>query len=293
VRYAEGIRSVPVRFVNGTRSYRTSITGVDPDSTLLQILDDRLQVVTIPSEGVVLNDHLAKVLQIKAGDEIQVEVLEGNRPLRTIKVVGLAKQFLGMAAYMQRRTLNRFMREGDAINGANLSVDKEQQLAVYRELQNMPRVVGTAIRKVTIQNFYDLLAESVIFFTFIATMLGGVIAFGVVYNNARIALAERSRELASLRVLGFTRGEVGYILIGELMLLTLLAVPLGLVIGYWLCHYLVSNLQTDLYRVPLIISAANYTYAALVVIVSSVISSILIWRNIKKLDLIAVLKTKE
>lgn len=293
VNYAEGIRSVAVRFVNGQRDYRTSITGIDPDSKLLQILDDRLNVVTIPDEGVVLNDHLAKVLQVNIGDDIQVEVLEGNRPIRTIRVVGLAKQFLGMAAYMQRRTLNRFMREGDAINGVNLSVNRDDQHAVYRELQEMPRVVGTAIRKVTIQNFYDLLAESVIFFTFIATLLGGVIAFGVVYNNARIALAERSRELASLRVLGFTKGEVGYILIGELMLLTLLAVPIGLVIGYGLCHYLVSNLQTDLYRVPLIISAANYAYAALVVIVSSVISSILIWHNIKKLDLIAVLKTKE
>ncbi len=293
VNYAEGIRSVAVRFVNGQRKYRTSITGIDPDSKLLQILDDRLNVVTIPDEGVVLNDHLAKVLQVNIGDDIQVEVQEGNRPIRTIRVVGLAKQFLGMAAYMQRRTLNRFMREGDAINGVNLSVNKDHQHAVYRELQEMPRVVGTAIRKVTIQNFYDLIAESVIFFTFIATLLGGVIAFGVVYNNARIALAERSRELASLRVLGFTRGEVGYLLIGELMLLTLLAVPIGLVIGYGLCHYLVTNLQTDLYRVPLIIETANYAYAALVVIVSSVISSILIWHNIKKLDLIAVLKTKE
>ena len=293
VKYVEGVRSVPVRFINGHRKYRTSITGVDPDNRLLQILDDRLKVVTIPSEGVVLNDHLGEVLNARIGDEIQVEVLEGSRPTRTIRVVGLAKQYLGMSAYMQRRTLNRFMREGDAINGANLSVNPQQQHAVYRQLQEMPRIVGTAIRKVTIQNFYDLLAESIIFFTFIATLLGGVIAFGVVYNNARIAMAERSRELASLRVLGFTKAEVGYILIGELMLLTILAIPLGFIIGYGLCQYLVSNLQSDLYRVPLIIARANYTYAAVVVIVSSMISSILIWRNIKKLDLIAVLKTKE
>jgi len=293
VNHVEGIRSVPVKFINSQRNYRTSITGVDPGSRLLQILDDRLNVVTIPAEGVVLNDHLAKILHARIGDEIQVEVLEGNRPIRTIRVVGLAKQFLGMAAYMQRRTLNRFMREGDAINSVNMSVAQKNQLDVYRQLQNMPRVVGTAIRKVTIQNFYDLLAESVIFFTFIATLLGGVIAFGVVYNNARIALAERSRELASLRVLGFTRAEVGYILIGELMLLTIIAIPLGMLIGYGLVHLMVANLQTDLYRVPLILERSNYAYAALVVIVSSLISSILIWRNIRKLDLIAVLKTKE
>lgn len=153
------------------------------------------------------------------------------------------------------------MREDNAITGADLAVEPESFNSIYAELREMPRIVGTHVRKITIQNFYDIVAESILFFTFVSSILGAIIAFGVVYNTARITLAERSRELASLRVLGFTRGEIAYILLGEQTLLTLVGIPVGFYIGYELCHYLVSQLQTELYRIPLVILPKNYTIA--------------------------------
>ena len=194
---------------------------------------------------------------------------------------------------MQRSALNRLMREDNAITGAELAIDRDRFGGIYAELREMPRIVGTHVRSITIQNFYDIVAESILFFTFVASILGAIIAFGVVYNTARIALAERSRELASMRVLGFTRGEVAYILLGEQALLTLVGIPLGFYIGYELCHYLVSQLQTELYRIPLVILPKNYTIAAVVVLLSSFVSGVLIWNKLRHLDLVAVLKTKE
>jgi putative ABC transport system permease protein len=157
----------------------------------------------------------------------------------------------------------------------------------------MPRIAGVVEQKSAIRAFYETLAETVLFFTFITTMLGGVIAFGVIYNSMRIALSERNRELASLRVLGFQRNEVAYILLGEQALLTLVAIPVGFVFGYGLCAYLAYAFGTDLYRIELVLAPNVYAFAALVVIVSSILSAIMIWRNIAQLDMVAVLKTKE
>ena len=194
---------------------------------------------------------------------------------------------------MQREALNRLLKEGHAISGALLKVDERYQREVYAELKDMPRIAGVVEHQSAIRAFYDTLAETVLFFTFITTLLGGSIAFGVVYNSMRIALSERNRELASLRVLGFKRGEVAYILLGELALLTVVAIPLGLLIGYGLCAYLALRFNTDLYRIPLVLGMNVYAFAALVVIVSSLISSLMIWRNLAHLDMVAVLKTKE
>jgi len=293
VDYVEGARTVPVRIRFENRSYRTVIYGTDPGSRLSRVLDRELQPVTLPDAGVVLNDHLARTLGVRPGDRVVLEVLEGNRPVRTVVVAAIAQQYLGMGAYMQRHALNRLMKEGDAISGAYLAVDSDYQAGIYAELRDMPRVVGTRVRTIAVKNFYDILAETLLFFTFITTVLGATIAFGVVYNTARIALAERGHELASLRVLGFSRGEIAYILLGELAMLTLVAIPVGFLVGRGLCAYLVTRLQTDLYRVPLVLEPDTYAFAALVVLLSAAVSGVMIWRQLGRLDLLAVLKTKE
>lgn len=293
VEYVEGARTVPVRIRFENRSYRTVIHGTEPGSHLSRVLDRELRPVLLPDEGVVLNDHLGEVLGVRPGDQVLLEVLEGDRPVRPVVVAAIARQYLGMGAYMQRRALNRLMKEGDAISGAYLAVDSDYQARIYAELRDMPRVVGTRVRTIVVKNFYDILAETMLFFTFISTLLGASIAFGVVYNTARIALAERGRELASLRVLGFSRGEIAYILLGELAALTLVAIPIGFLVGRGLCAYLVSRLQTDLYRVPLVLEADTYAVAAAVVLLSALVSGVMIWRLLGRLDLVAVLKTKE
>jgi len=202
-------------------------------------------------------------------------------------------EYIGVQAYMSLDAMNRLLGDGDVISGAYLKVDAAQQTALYRLLERRPRVAGIGARLLAVQNFYDTLAESILVFTFVALVLGAVINFGVVYNSARISLSERGRELASLRVLGFTRGEVGYILLGELALLVLVAIPLGFVVGKALCAYFALNLQSDLYRIPVYVSAATYAFAGITMLVSTLLSALIVRRRIARLDLIEVLKTRE
>ena len=293
VDHAEGFRIVPAKLQFEHRFYRTSVRGIQPDGKLMRLLDTELKVIDLPQHGVIITDYLAELLHIQPGDMLTIEVLEGNRPTVQVPVVGTAKEYMGVNVYMRREALNQLLKEGNAISGAWLKVDEQYQRKVYAKLKDMPRIAGVVEQKSAIKSFYETMAETILFFTFITTLLGGSIAFGVIYNSMRIALSERSRELASLRVLGFERGEVAYILLGEMGLLTLLAIPLGLLIGYGLCAYLAFQFDSDLYRIPLVLGMNVYAFASMVVIVSSIISAIMIWRNLAHLDMVAVLKTKE
>jgi putative ABC transport system permease protein len=293
VEHVEGFRTVPANLRFQHRAYRTAVNGIEPQGQLMRLLDTNLNVIDLPPEGVVLTDYLAEMLHIRPGDILTIEVLEGNRPTVQVPVAGTAKEYLGVNAYMQRDALNRLLKEGYALTGAFATVDKRYQREVYAELKDMPRIAGVVEHDAAIQSFYDTLAETILFFTLITTILGATISFGVVYNSMRIALSERNRELASLRVLGFERGEVAYILLGELALLILVAIPIGMLIGYGLCAFLAFQFDTDLYRVPLVLGINVYALAALVVIISALISGFMIWRNLAHLDMVAVLKTKE
>ncbi len=293
VEHAEVFRSVPVRMRFEHRTYRTTIRGIEPGGSLHHLLDTGFLPIEPPPEGIVLTDYLGTLLGVRAGDMLTVEVLEGERPVRKVPVVGLVKQYIGLMGYMDLAALNRLMREGHAVSGAYLAADERYRADLYRRLVQMPRVAGTVVRQDEIRNFYDTQAEALLFFTYIASLLAGTIAFGVVYNSARISLAERSHELASLRVLGYTRAEISYIFLGELALLTLAALPLGFVIGRAIATYVATALESDLFRVPVIIEPRTYALAATVVLVSACLSGLIVRSRLDHLDLVAVLKAKE
>jgi putative ABC transport system permease protein len=293
VEHVEVFRSVPARLKFQQRSYRTSIDGIEPDNRLHLLLDAHLKPIDIPPAGIVLTDYLGNILGIKAGDMLTVEVLEGAKPLRQVPVVGLAQQYIGVMGYMDLSALNRLMREDHAISGAYLTVDSLKQPKIYRTLVEMPRVAGTFVREDEIKNFYETQAEVLLFFTFVATLLAATIAFGVVYNSARIALSERSRELASLRVLGYTRTEISFIFLGELGLLTLAAIPLGFLIGRGMSAYLAKAIESDLFRIPVLVEPATYSLAATAVVVSACLSGLIVRHRLDHLDLVGVLKAKE
>ena len=293
VELVESYREVPVRVRFEHRFYRTSMQGIEPGGELMRLLDPDLNIIHLPTHGIVLTDYLAEILRVQPGDLLTVEVLEGSRPTLQVPVIGTAKQDLGMNAYLQRESLNHLLQEGSVISGALLKVDEKFQREIYRDLKGMPRIAGVVEQRSAVKAFYENVAQTILFYTMISTLLGATIAFGVVYNSMRIALSERGRELASLRVLGFERSEVAYILLGEMGLLTLVAIPLGLLFGYGLCAYMAFQFDTDLYRVPLVLGIKVYAFAALIVILSSVLSALMIWRNLAHLDMVAVLKTKE
>jgi len=293
VEYAEPFRAVPARLRFEHRSYRIAIQGVKTGGDLHRPLDLDLRPISLPGSGIVLTDYLGELLGVKEGDLLTVEVLEGRRPVLKIPVAALVSQYIGVSAYMELSALNRLMHEGNVISGAFLATDKRFQEDIFGKLKEAPQIAGTEVREKAINNFYDTMGETILIFTFVNTILAGIIAFGVVYNSARIALSERSRELASLRVLGFTRAEISYILLGELGVLTLAAIPVGFLIGRGMCAFIAENLKTDLVRIPLIMESDTYAFAAVVVLVSACISSLIVRRKLDHLDLIAVLKAKE
>ncbi|MBI5101515.1 MAG: ABC transporter permease [Nitrospirae bacterium] len=293
VEEAEPFRTVPAQLQFGHKSCRTTVEGVHRGGRLYRLLDVNLRPIEVPSSGILLTEYLGRMLGIKVGDMLTVDVLEGGRPELQVRVAGFVKQYIGLMGFMDIYALNRLMKEGSAVSGAYLSADQNYQSAIYRRLVEAPRVAGAVVRREEIKNFYETQAEALLFFTFIATILGGIIAFGVVYNSARISLSERSRELASLRVLGYTRGEISYIFLGELAFLTLVSIPLGFLLGRGICVYIAAALDSDLFRIPVVIQADTYTYAATVVLVSACLSGLIVRHRLDHLDLVAVLKTKE
>jgi len=293
VQHVEVFRAVPVRLRHGSRSYRTNILGLEPGGDIRRLLDVNLRPVDLPPEGLLLTDFLATLLDVRVGDAVVVEVLEGNRPVRETVVAGVVKEYLGVSGYMDLGALNRFMQEGPTISGAYLRVDRDRLQSLYVRLKNMPRVATITERIQEIRNFHRVMQETMLFFTYIATVFSIIIAFGVIYNSARITLAERGRELASLRVMGFTRGEITYILLGELGILTLIAIPFGLWLGQLMCHYIAYTMQSDLFRVPVVLVPQTYAFATVVVLASALLSGLAVRHRLDQLDLIGVLKAAE
>ena len=290
---SEPFRVVPTRMRFGHYQKLTSITGVEPTSELRQLLDSQQQPVTQPSEGLLISTKLADLLQASLGDRITVEVLEGARPHRTVTVTGIFDELVGISAYMDIHALNRLMREGFTLSGAYLRVDAHQQSQLYSQLKQTPAVASVALRQTTIDQFEDIIGQSMAGFTVVLIGFSLVIAFGVVYNAARIALSERGRELATLRIIGFTRGEIAYILLGEQAVLLAIAIPSGFALGFGLAALMPRLYDWELFRFPLVIAPASYAFAFVVIMVAAVISGLIIRHQLNKLDLIAVLKTRE
>lgn len=293
VRLVEPVRSAAVELRHEHRRFRTRLQGVMAGSELQRVLDERLQVLEPPRDGVVLTDYLAEILQVRPGDKLHIQILEGRRRSLELSVEGLVGEFVGVSAYMELDSLDRLLGEGTAVSGALLALEPGARPAVIARLRESPRVAGIGDRLAAMESFNESLDQTVLVFTFISTLLAASIAFGVVYNSARIALSERSRELASLRVLGLRQNEVSTILLGELALLTLAGIPLGFAIGRFLCWYLTVGMRSDFYRVPLVLEPSTYAFAAVVVAASAVVSGLIVQRRLQHLDLVAVLKTRE
>lgn len=289
----EPFRLSAVVLRNGHREYRTSLLGLQPQGDLKRLLDASLEPIVLPREGLVLTDHLAGMLHLAPGDTVDVEFLDGRRETLALPIAGLSHEYLGVGAALRLDALQRLRGDGSALSGAWLRTEPTARASVVKALRERPRVAAASDRSAMIQGFRDTMAEGILLFTLVATAMGASIAVGVVYNSARITLSERGRELASLRVLGYTRAEVRSLLMGELGTLTLLALLPGFALGVGLCWLLVKGFESDLYRIPLVVAPAGLGLAALVVIGATLVSGALVRRRLDDLDLVAVLKTKE
>lgn len=290
----EPTRSVPARLRLGHRSRQTAITGLVESPELNRVIDHNLKPVRLEQDGILLSTKMAEILGAAPGDVLTVEVLEGERPVRQVVVADVVEEFLGASVYMEINALRRLVREGRVLSGAFMQVDARDVDELYATLRKIPSVAGVSLKNAAIQSFRDSIEQNMAVIIFFNQLFSGIIAFGVIYNAARISLSERSWELASLRVLGFTKGEISYILIGEFAILTAVAVPLGLLIGYGLADLTVATVgSTELYRIPLVVAPSTFGSAALTVLVASGVSSLVVHHRLGRLDLVGVLKTGE
>ena len=289
----EPFRTVPAVLRHGLYSYRGAINGLVAEPRLNRAVDDAMAPIYVRRDGVILAETLAEVLHIRPGERLTIEVREGRRPVLEVPVAGVAATLLGSPAYLEIGALNRALKEPNRVSGAYLRIDSARGDAIYRALKDMPVVAGVSLRSEARAAFQKMLDTGAGAMRFIMAAIAAVITFGIVYNSARIAFAERARDLASLRVIGFTRGEAAFVLLGELAVITLLALPVGAALGYYLALALSQGFSTDLYRIPAIVVPESYGTAALAVIAAAVISGWLVKRDIDRIDLVSALKIRE
>lgn len=293
VLHVEPVRIVPTVLKSGLHSYRGAISGLPESPRLNRAIDARLAPIELPQTGVTLSTPLADILHVRAGDILTVEVREGRQPVLRLPVTGIAASLLGAPAYMDLAALNRVLREPNRVSGAYLAIDSARAGAIYRSLKNMPSVAGVSLKADARDAFQKMMNQGAGAIRYVMGAVAFIITFGIVYNAARIAHAERERDLASLRVIGFTRGEAAFVLLGELGIITLIAIPLGSVLGYYLSFGIAAGFSTDLYQIPAVFHAASYGTAALVVLGAAIASGWLVKRDIDQVELVSALKTRE
>ncbi len=293
VMQAEPVRHVSAVLRNGVQSYRGAITGLPQDPVLNRALDEHMAPIDMPKSGVVLSSVLAEILQIKAGEMLTVDVREGRQPMLQIPVASVAQALLGAPAYMDLEGLNQILREPGRVSGAYLLIDAARGDDIYQTLQDMPTVAGLSLKDEAREAFVVLMNTGAGAIRYVMGAIAFVITFGIVYNAARIAYAERTRDLASLRVIGFSKGEAAFVLLGELAVVTLISLPVGALLGYYLSFGIAAGFSTDLYQIPAVFDPVSYGQAMLVVVTAAVISGWLVKRDLDRSDLIDALKTRE
>jgi len=291
---AEPMRIVGADLSVGPITHRGSLTGLESDAWLQPIFDDATaRVVPVPPDGLVLGTVLADKLGVSIGDRVWLEILEGRRPEVALPVVGLVETYIAAPAFIDIDALNRMLKERPSAEYVNLLIDSRHEAAFYAKLKELPLVSAVMLRRAAIDSFYDTIVEHIMVFITLFSGLACALGFGVAYNSARIALSERGRELATLRVLGFSHAEISYILLGETGLLIAIALPFGCLLGRGLSELMAASFNTELFRIPLTIEPSTYGLAVVIALAATLISALIVRHRVEHLDLIEVLKTRE
>lgn len=292
VRTVEPQRTVAIRLHAGHVFRDVALMGHPRDSDLRRVVVWPPRVVPMPEDGVLLTDALAKNLGLAVGDDVEIELLEGDRRSRKVRVAGTVHEILGLQAHMDLTALQALLGEEGAVTELSLTVDPEGTADVERQLLEIPAVSGFARRQTFVDRLETQTTQKMTATTIILTLFASIISIGVIYNQARIALSMRARDLASLRILGFTRAEISRVLLGELATYVLLAIAPGLWLGAKIFELIMGTVQ-DMYRFPVIVSAETNFFAAMVTIAAAVASALVVRRQLDRLDLVGVLKTRE
>lgn len=290
---AEALQYAPAVLRNGPLSKRVAIEARKPGSEMVRIVASDGAVAEPPPDGMLLSERLAEQLGVLPGGTVEVQFTTGLREVVEMPVAGTVRQYFGLGAYMDHASLNRLFRQQPQVSAAAIALDAGREDELHRKLREVPAAAGLVLMTDTRRSFQDTIRQNVIVMNSIYITIAVLITIGVAYNGARIQLSERARELASLRILGFSRGEVSYILAGEMMLLALLAQPPGWLIGAWIAKAATDNFSSDLYTIPLVLKPAAFSAASLIVLTAALCSVLIVRRRLDRLDLVAVMKTRE
>ncbi|UCF48156.1 MAG: ABC transporter permease [Myxococcales bacterium] len=294
VEEVEGLRMTPVRMRSEHRWRDTVLIGIPSRSQLRQLFSLDFEYVPIPEEGVLLTSVLGEILGVEPGDVIDIELKEGDRGERKLTVAGLIEEGFGLQGYVSKPNLHRLLREAPRYSSALLRIDAPMEGEVQARLNDIPAIQAVSRKSDAIASFEKQTDETMKVMTFIMTLFATAIAISIVYNNARVSVSMRGRDLATLRVLGFTRGEISAILLGEQAVQIALAIPLGLIVGTIGAKALIASwADPEIFRIPFIISNQTYAFSVAVVLASGIASALLVRRKLDRLDLIGVLKTRE
>ncbi len=294
VRRAEPMLQYPFEFTHGWRSQNNAIFGLAPDSQLRRLLDTEARPVPIEGRGVILSDKLARDLGVSAGSTVTIRPLKGRTEKEyEVTVRQVVQEYLGITAYMELDELSRLLGGGFAMNVALLRADPDAIPAIARAMTDTPAVASADIAEENYENIADTIAENIAVTSTLLVIFAGVIAFSIIYNSTVVSLLERERELASLRVLGFTKQEVGAIVYQENFLLGGVGVLLGLPFGAWSARTLLALLDTDMYRMPYHAETASFMLSAGLIAAFVALANLAVRRRIHRLDMVEVLKSRE
>ncbi len=289
----EPFRSVAVKFHHGTHSRLGAIDGKPNNADLNRVIDANLDPIFLPSSGLALSSGMARVLDVGVGDTIEAHLLDGSGKVLFLPVTDVVQQYIGIGANMNIDALNRVLGQIGYVDGAYLMIDSNETDALYQAVKTTPVIASITLSRMALKQIRETIGKNIGINRAIYVALAVIIVFGVVYNTARIQLSERSRELASLRVLGFTKFEVSAVLLTEVGLLTLLSLPLGWLLGFGASAGMLTGISSDLFTFPLIITSATYASATIVTLIAALVSAAIVQQRVASLDLVAVLKTRD
>lgn len=289
----EPFLAMPATIRSGHLKRHQAVTGVPFEADLNILLDTRDQQINPAPQGLTISRSLAKALTVSPGDTLEVQFKTGERKSLELPVTRIVSTYMGTPAYMEMSALSQVLEDGNRVSGVYLKADENKLQTLYRKLKAMPRVAAVDAKKTSMAAMKKSMDEVMGTMTVFNTMFASLIAIGVVFSSARISFYERQREMASLRVLGFTIPEMNAILLGELAVLTFIALPLGGLLGYQLATFMAASLSSELFSVPVTVSHGTFGYAVTVILIASVVSAAVIARQVAKLDMIVALKTRE
>lgn len=277
----------------GHLSKKVAIETRRPGTDLSRILNSDWQPISAPPGGILLSYRLASQLGVQEGDILETEFRSGLRETHPLVVTGRVEQHFGLGAYMDLEYLNALFRQAPQMSVANVTLDDRYIDDLHATIKDTPSLSGIIEMNDNRRAFQDTINENIAVMNAIYIAIAVLITVGVAYNAARIQLSERARELASLRILGFSRGEVSYILVGEMMLIALMAQPIGWAIGAWIARAMTNAFTSDLYAIPLVLEPSTFTRASLVVLCAAFVSVMIVRLRLDRLDLVSVMKTRE